>query len=168
MGAMKIIFLDIDGVLNSTRFFEGPEFGYGPGAGLEFGASQIDPQAVEQLNNLIASTGAKVVLSTSWRHIWDKSEIARMLKQKGFQHPHSIIDITPSSMKPRGDEIEEWLDLEDERRRIEPGRSDISFVIIDDSDEFHSSDLRERFVQTDPNVGLSDEDVSRAMSILGV
>jgi hypothetical protein len=159
---MKIIFLDIDGVLNSERFFEMNA------QGLEFGHSQLDPDAVERLNRLIEETGAKVVISSSWRHVWSRDEIVRMLEKRGFKHGDTIIGITPTLAGPRGDEVAEWLGTDDERRRIDPDHSDVeSYVILDDSDDFHDPEMRERFVNTTWEIGMTDEDVNQAIYILG-
>lgn len=161
---MKIIFLDFDGVLNSQRYMESDA--YGTGKGLAFGHSQIDPKAVELLNKMIDVTDARVVISSSWRHIWSRDEIGRMLKQRGFRHPSSIIDITPSLMSQRGDEIAQWLGQADEGRRIGGEKID-GYVILDDSTDMHP-DQMEHFVQTNPDTGLTSQDVNRAISILGI
>ena len=50
---MKIIFLDIDGVLNQT----------GNAASLPF-----DPNCVMYLNHVIKETGAHIVISSAWRY----------------------------------------------------------------------------------------------------
>lgn len=161
---MKVIFLDFDGVLNSQQYMESDA--YGTGKGLAFGDSQLDPQCVDRLNRLIEATGAKVVISSSWRHIWSRGEITRMLKQRGFRHPESIIDVTPSLLSQRGNELAQWLGQADEGRRIGGEKVD-GYVILDDSTDFNP-DQMEHFVQTNPDIGLTDADVKRAISILGI
>ena len=54
--AMKLIFLDVDGVLNSAEW-------------LETNQGEIDPAKVRLLKQMIDATGAKVVLSSTWRNI---------------------------------------------------------------------------------------------------
>ena len=56
---MKIIFLDIDGVLNCKYTKE--EIFFFP---------FVSPKKIELLKQLIERTGAKVVLSSTWRHGW--------------------------------------------------------------------------------------------------
>ncbi len=58
---MKIIFLDIDGVLNSRQY--DAERGTAEG--------NIDVSRLLLLKQLIDQTGAKIVLTSSWRRHWD-------------------------------------------------------------------------------------------------
>lgn len=65
---MKIIFLDIDGVLNHEDFYrERFEKRYDDGA-IEHPYSEIDPKTVQRLNKIIEETGANIVISSTWRH----------------------------------------------------------------------------------------------------
>ena len=62
---MKVIFLDIDGVLNSTKWFDlcrelkakDPDYVF----------PELDTVAISNLNWVIRETGALVVVSSSWR-----------------------------------------------------------------------------------------------------
>src|SRR5579859_6485282 len=65
---IKIIFLDIDGVLNSQRFYES-EFRKHNESLMHDEYGQIfDPLSSDLLNKLIRETKAKVVISSTWRH----------------------------------------------------------------------------------------------------
>ena len=57
---MKALFLDFDGVLNTEKYLA------------LYGAEGvvIDPARLELLKEIIDATGAKIVLSTSWREHW--------------------------------------------------------------------------------------------------
>jgi len=61
---MKILFLDIDGVLNSRHY------------DLERTATDgnIDESRLPLLKKIIEQTGAKIVLSSSWRKHWNESD----------------------------------------------------------------------------------------------
>ena len=61
---MKIIFLDVDGVLNckSSKSRCGGFLG-------------IDDSKVKLLKEIIDITGAKIVLSSSWRYGWRRNEL---------------------------------------------------------------------------------------------
>ena len=62
---MKLIFLDIDGVLN----YEGYE------RFTRSGTRFVDPVLIKRLKKIIDRTGAKVVLSSTWRRgIYDMRE----------------------------------------------------------------------------------------------
>ena len=65
---MKIIFLDIDGVLNHQIWFKNwHESGKRTDTEEQYNDSMIDPNSISLLNKIIADTGAKVVISSSWR-----------------------------------------------------------------------------------------------------
>ena len=154
---MKVIFLDFDGVLNNPKFMKGA-------AG--FGESQIDPSAVQRLNRLVASTGSKIVISSSWRHIWSVEEIGRMLSRAGFKFSSSIIDRTPIGESSRGQEIQEWLDLDPEREVVNPNHESVeSFVILDDNNDM-LPDQQSKFIHVNGLSGMTDRDVDEAISIL--
>ena len=63
---MKIIFLDIDGVLNSSE--------YRKRMGRKYYSEIIDRSKMPLLKKIVEATGAKIVLSTSWRKFWNEGE----------------------------------------------------------------------------------------------
>lgn len=105
----KILFLDIDGVLNSeswfTLLFE--QRGQGPTTMNEHEA--LDPKAIAALNEITDATGARIVLSSTWRLVSDFPARVKGLHAQGIKAP--IIGRTPSLMDPnvRGHEIAAWL-----------------------------------------------------------
>lgn len=133
---MKVVFLDIDGVLNNHGLIRANGFDY------------IDPGMVGRFGLLIAQTGASVVLSSSWRlDPRDKGLVESALALHGI----SLMGVTPSMSGPRSGEIRSWLQ----------GRSDVDrFAILDDDDDAGMG-LEESFFQTDPEVGLTVQ-VARA------
>lgn len=141
---MKIIFLDIDGVLNHKAIFT--EF--------QRVVDVVDPECVRRLNTIHARTGAVICVSSTWRHRMANTE--RVLKAAGLKVP--IIGKTPDLMsEPRGAEIRKWL----EEKVVE------SFVIIDDDTDF-DAELTKSFVKTSmEDGGLLDHHVEAAVSILG-
>lgn len=157
---MKIIFLDMDGVLNSQRYLQSV-------GGMD--GQTIDRGAVALLDKIIDSTGASVVISSSWRHMWHWQQMREILRAHGLRNFDAIIDQTPDSGEPwaaRGQEVQEWLDLERERRVVSPESVPVSgYVILDDNDGFTTEQLP-HFVRTDANVGLTPRDAIKAISIL--
>ena len=106
---MKIIFLDIDGVLNcaSTRNPRG--FPY-----------VVDKRLLARLKKLIAATKARVVLSSSWR-----TDPIGLYAAKYWGVP--FIDVCPDMPgKSRHHEIEAWLSKHPRVKR---------FAVIDDEDD---------------------------------
>jgi hypothetical protein len=91
----KVLFLDIDGVLNSHRT--------AIAFGSMFGVDKLDPIAVKLVRGIVDAADACVVLSSSWRLIHDFRELGKQLDLP-------IIDKTPSMLGPRGREIKAWLD----------------------------------------------------------
>ena len=92
---MKVIFLDIDGVLNVISQ-EHDEYG-----------SLFHPKFVENLKTIIDQTDAKIVISSSWR----KSGLVIM--QEMWKHrnlPGEVIDVTPTLKLQRGGGIQFWND----------------------------------------------------------
>ena len=140
---MKIIFLDVDGVLNSLQ----------DGNSIRL-CTDLHLKLLKQIVN---TTGAKIVLSSSWRigPIKAKNNLLRRLGEHGLQ----IMDSTPvlSGSSSRGDEIRQWLN--ESQYEIE------SFVILDDEDdmaEFTAKNL----VQTNTSVGLQEKDAIKCISML--
>lgn len=160
---MKIIFLDIDGVLNHEKFYkERFEKRYEEGS-MSYPYSEIDPECVKNLNQLIKDTGAKVVISSTWRHSGLKY-CEDALKFHGFEG--EIIDTTPSSrcgMCVRGNEILKWI--QDHKDLVGEYYNFTEYVILDDdSDMLYMQ--RNNFLLIDRFVGFTMGDVFRAKKIL--
>jgi hypothetical protein len=135
---MKVIFLDIDGVLNSKQ----DRFSWDIETDIHF----------IRLKRIVEETKAQVVLSSSWRMGNSGRDIVhKRLQQFGMD----FIDVTPIfSGQHRGREIADWLS----RHEVE------SFVILDDEGDM--DELVDHLVKTDMNVGLQDNDVDKAISLL--
>ena len=151
---VKVIFLDIDGVLNSARFDrekEDPE-------------QNIDVSRLVFLKELIDKTGALVVLSSTWRKNWDKKEGGIGEKGKKMVDTFTsegieIYDKTGSlSYVERSEEIKIWLS---EHPDVE------KFVIFDD-EFFRWGDLSDNLVHIKNGIGrgLDREHIEKAMEIL--
>ena len=106
---MKIIFLDIDGVLNNYATL---------GEGINW-----EPDLVKILNRIIKETKAEIVLSSTWRQITQYRDVIKNDMKINY------IGKTPKLWKKRGVEIQTWLD---ENPGVE------NFIILDDdSDMVH-------------------------------
>lgn len=159
-GPEKVIFLDVDGVLNSNRSTE----------------PTIAEDMVKRLAHIARKTGASIVLSSSWRyeyarHINPESDyydkdvdfFITMLQKYGLE----IADTTPLSYingaNARPYEIRTWL----------AGRANVKrFAILDD--EFWRWNYLEDFVVCTMHMasggittyGLTDDDAQKAIDIL--
>jgi hypothetical protein len=92
MAAERIIFLDIDGVLNCKRTSNPRKLPY-----------IVDRALLERFTRVVARTGADVVLSSTWRY-----DPAGLFSAKHWGVP--FIDVIPDMpQQPRRDEIMAWL-----------------------------------------------------------
>jgi hypothetical protein len=163
---MRVIFLDMDGVLNSVDYFDRNSAHRGR---VEHGSdawwtAMVDPAAVERLNSIVEGSGAKVVISSSWRYHCTPKDMQRILSARGFRGevvgrtPHATeMPASLSRMGRRGLEVEVWLA---KHKHVE------DFVILDDLGEGSFEGLLPRLVRTSWGHGLLDEHVERALEVL--
>jgi len=158
---MKIIFLDIDGVINSAfDWVPMSERGTTDFNSTLWDVHDLMPKYIARLNEIIDATDAKVVISSSWRIQYKHSEIESMLKQQGFVG--DVIGETPVfSQTPdgdRGDEIKFWLNTHDD---ID------AFVILDDIDfDGIVANFYTQFVHIKKSTGLLPKHIEKAIKIL--
>ena len=159
---MKVIFLDIDGVLNHEAFYKERYENRIEESPWENPYSEIDPKAVSNLNNLCDETEAKVVISSTWRH-HGLEYCKDVLEKHGFTG--DIIDITPSSpTRFRGLEILDWV-KENEELIGDRYFNFTEYVILDDdSDMLYWQ--RNNFLLIDRFVGLTMGNVFQAKRVL--
>lgn len=108
---MNILFLDVDGVLNSNLNKEIKRKSNQPISSYYI---TLPGDKLFKLRKIIDSTDARIVLSSSWRlggFIDGPSYAQRNLESQLNSYGMSIYDITPSSYnRDRGIEISRWLD----------------------------------------------------------
>lgn len=186
-----IIFLDIDGVLNSERWFSAPDHEkpkvlvpgvrrWRPGSGAQPTAVEpkpvsIEPAAVLLLNHLVRE-GVEWVLSSTWRGNGTGHDlVTKILGQLGWAG--TLVDSTPvldtSTHSPvqrdrlrgsatRGEEIAAWLARAGiDREQI---GKDVRLAIIDDDNDL--GDLLEHAVEVDERQGLTPANVLQAALLL--
>lgn len=153
---MKIIFLDIDGVLNCETGFENGFCQFNDDYGQDF-----YPPSADLINQLIEETGAKVVISSTWRHSGEKT-MKQMWKDRKMAG--EVIGITPSlthinrtihfngkeihANPCRGEEIDVWLksknfrqcfwSKENQQQHIDESGIENFIIIDDDSDMLYN------------------------------
>jgi hypothetical protein len=166
----KYIFQDIDGVLATPKSVEGVG-----------GIWKIEDEKQEFLKHIIDSTGAKIVLSSSWRKL-DLESTKEYMKEKGFWFADLIVGVTIRAYHyldrtkkihlsiPRGVEIQQWIDnnIHSDNgknwERKELGK-DYQYVILDDdSDMLYVQ--RNNFVNTNSTLGLTKDESNKAIEIL--
>ncbi|HNC57640.1 MAG TPA: HAD domain-containing protein [Leptospiraceae bacterium] len=154
---IKALFLDVDGVLNSD------DYQFCSGKWNMSKKSQIDPTSIPLLNQIIAATNAKIVVSSTWR-IAHYDILINILKDLGCIG--EIIDRTPQTHFKakqyrhcqRGMQIQEWLTNNQDSLLVS------DFVILDDSTDM--GHLSNKLVKTSMLCGIQQKDVDQAIQIL--
>lgn len=135
---MKILFLDVDGVLNSAQWFASQD--------KTKDTWTVDPKAVKRITRLCAETDTKIVLSSTWRKY---DTCLQVLANAGlFIYEHT--PLLPHDAH-RGGEIEQWLYQHMEEVR--------KFAIVDDDTdagegEYMGVSLKNFYVRTHWKFGL--------------
>ena len=121
---MKLIFLDVDGVLNSGKHYIKL---HNQGKTTASDYMELQKHSLKYLSKLVKKTGAEVVISSTWRMDYPNGKawlnLERQLKDYGII-PQGI---TPVLWEKRGIEIQKYLD-----DLINDGYTIDKIVIIDD------------------------------------
>ena len=185
----KLIFLDIDGVLNNYSFHgkwmserkkENPDISqtelalqfkkcFLEATEYEFFNGYIVPENLDNFNRIIDATNADIVLSSDWRfindgnynNVADINVIKQLFKVRGIKG--NVLDSTPL-VSIRGDRAIEIL------RYIRANNlNDTRIVVIDDLREAGEA-LRDipdsMFIWTDYKTGLTKEEAEEAIEFL--
>ena len=100
MSVERVLFLDIDGVLNHAASGRREDV---PGM-----AGWLDPSHLEALNRVAIATNARIVVSSSWRVGRTLEDLRTLLCDFGVVAP--IVDATPvAESRRRDEEILAWL-----------------------------------------------------------
>lgn len=153
---MKIIFLDIDGVLNNEKHLE-----------LVANYRTFDPYSVHALNRALKETGAYIVVSSTWRYMNDVDDFNERFKNAGII-PDRVIGLTPTTTldeklaslageRTRGREISLWL--QDHPEITE-------WIAIDDDTDMDPLPIS-RVIPTSWSVGMNETHADAIISILG-
>lgn len=150
----KLLFLDVDGVLNCQSDWTGPHAD---------NFATLDPAKCDRLAKIVRETGATVVLSSTWRLFPGPAleKLTAWLLERGVAiHSHTL-DLTREFGHGmiRGHEIARWM-ASNAAKFPNP-----RFVILDDDSDMNKDQLP-FFVQTNFKTGLTDELTNKAISIL--
>ncbi len=166
--AVKVLFLDIDGVLNSIEWCKaGNGFGGPPRRKGKSTKERLRwcPDMVKRLRRVIETTGASIVISSSWRG-YGAGAVRKwraMFNVYGWRNA-PVIGETPDvcqthggiyiAMK-RGHEVDAWI-------KAHPHVVE-QYVCIDDDADFLP---HQPLVRTDMQFGLTDADAEHCIRIL--
>jgi hypothetical protein len=179
---MKIIFLDIDGVLNAHRFDKVAQ------------STTILRQCMRQLNRIIHKTDAKIIICSAWRYMlhggaMNLTGFKMMLRTHGLTDKAEIVAVTPADefctvcsgktpndqkqfvdhrpvcmyclhVGTRGEQVRWTL-----RNNPNVHESACTFVALDDMDLGYA-EASVPLVQVAGTVGLTKSDADRAIALL--
>jgi hypothetical protein len=163
---LKVIFLDVDGVLNSIpgkSFYKNE---------LNDHQYYIEKTKVKLLSKIVKKTGAAIVLHSGWRFFFDDElnpvceesrNLIDILKKYGLEIYDKTPDLTTDEIREskkfslvKAQEILLWLQR---HKGLE------SFIVLDDLD-LHNEIIAKMQVRTEPYTGLSKKDVGLAIKKL--
>lgn len=171
--SVKLLFLDVDGVLNNDDMPYLFEWNLTNKVhdNLREGVSSL---LVERVKKIIEATGARVVLSSTWRFHFNlpgsreinMPEVLEFFGTLGFDTstwlgctPKTYPGLRFSSYVVRGLEIQHFINtLAD---------YDVSHIVILD-DTNNMAHLSHRLIYTDDSVGITDDDVEAAIKLFDV
>ena len=159
---MKVIFLDIDGVLNSEEFFKSNP------------NQVIDKNSMGILKNIVNKTGAAIVMSSGWRLWFDDS----MMPHDGYsQYLYDVLcefdikllgktpDFSTEEIRTRktfshvkAKEITAWLN---EHKIVD------KYVVVDDLD-LKNEEINSHLVRINGQVGITKDDARRIIDMINL
>lgn len=153
-----ILFLDVDGVLNSHDYID-------RGGSLNCRTDGIDVEAVKHLQRIVDETNCSLVLSSTWRIIHSLADMRGRLKKAGMRSPIPLRDKTPVLdsvwkgsrlliARIRGDEVRKW---------IEDSGFTGAYVCLDDDADFHPD---QPLVKTTFQHGLTASHADQCIKLL--
>ena len=156
---MKVVFLDVDGVLNYSGCTE-----------RICGMLGVVDECVERLAKIVSSCSppASIVLTSSWKGLWDRHPInskeldpmAKYLVDKLKKHGlHLTARTEEKNAAQRGMGIQGWM------RKV--GNID-GWVVLDDEvfEDYEERGVMPHLVKTSFGIGLTDNGVEKAIKIL--
>lgn len=147
---MNIIFLDVDGVLNSiNKLIEVYNKTKKPHSGYSY---PFDEKCLKNLQILVRETNSKLVVTSTWRRdIEGKQTLLNALKD--YELDKEVIGYTPILLgEKRGVEIKKYLCTLEDRP---------NFIILDDDKDME--ELLPFLIKTDIQTGLTPANVQEAI-----
>ena len=161
----KVLFLDIDGVLNSNFWNDSHKTEISDG-------TLIDEEKIKLLASLVKETDSEIILHSGWRFWFDTelkplcteaNKLVELLEKENLYISGVTPDLTTEEIRKtkkfslvKADEILLWINLHN---------CVTEWVVLDDLD-LHNEHIRRHQVKTDPTIGLTLENVRQAKKIL--
>ena|SRR6478609_11847885 len=148
---MKVIFLDIDGVLCTRR----SHLAYGKEGGIWY---EWDPLGINVIRKTCLN-GVKIVLSSTWRKPVNEPHFIAQYARYGMDRDWLYLPDwkTPITDLKRGEEIQKWLD----------GHQEVTdYRIIDDDNDMLESQLK-KCIFTDAEDGMTSDNIKKLLNWSG-
>lgn len=153
---MKIIFLDVDGVLNAVHSQSRAPSGF----------LGVDNSKVKVLRELVDRTGAAIVLTSTWKRGWSRnkamlSKDAEYLNRKLARAGLRIMDKTSDEMFDRGAGIARWIRAH--QNIVE------AWVVLDDDyfEDYAENGVDDHLVKTSfSGGGLMEKHIQQCVDVL--
>jgi hypothetical protein len=137
---MKLIFLDIDGVLNKEEDFHGVK-------------DPINEEMLSRLHQVIEKSGAKVIISSYWRYAYSLEDLQEILKMPIF-----------GCLLKSFDAYSRWDEI---RLQLSSFSEAVDFVVVDDTESGLIGIPEEVFVHTSFKEGLTSKKAREILRKLG-
>jgi hypothetical protein len=157
---MKVIFLDIDGVLNSEEFLKRNQ------------NEMIDRKNVNILKNVIDKTGAVIVMSSGWRLWFDDN----MMPKDGYsqclydilcEFNIKLFDKTPdfSTEEIRTKKTFSHVKSKEIIACLSEHENVDKYVVLDDLD-LKNEEINSHLVRTNAQVGITEDDAKSVLVMI--
>lgn len=152
--SVKLIFLDLDGVLNSYDNMRAMTVLNEDRAMDQWHNHWFDGRTVMWLKYILNNTGARIVITSTWRH---SAHFDKMWQSRHM--PDVVISRTPRSVHGfRGEEIDVWMSRY--------GKEKIQSYLILDDDRDMLPEQWPYFVQTKGDFGITMVEARKGIRIL--
>lgn len=149
-----LVYLDIDGVMVPANSWKRPEI-------LEDGFPEFSPMAIRALNKIISYSSADIVLTTSHKSKYSVNQWKNIFKRRNINF--NKISKLPENKNHlnRKDELLKWFTAE---------HINDNFIIIDDDKSLNTLPyfLKERLIQTNGGIGLTDNLADEAINVIEI
>ena len=163
----KVLFLDIDGILNSNSWNDRHQTHIRDGI-------LIDAEKLRLLALLVKKTDSEIILHSGLRFWFDTElkplcteteKLSELLEKENLYISGVTPDLTTEEIRKtkkfslvKADEILLWLNLHN---------SVTNWAVLDDLD-LHNAQIRQHQIKTNPAIGLTLENVRQAAKILSM
>ena len=154
---MRILFLDIDGVLNTPGTYARLQAMSKERKVLDSGYYLFDKKRVKLLNEL--NSNVHIIISSSWRFIYTVNDVYKMLYYNGYRRKGTLLGMVSRNI------VQDYRGIEIYNCLTSIKAKDPNYVILDDD----SSAMRvheDRFIYVNGSIGLMQSHIDKVQKLL--